>query len=603
MQRAAGDQDGGNRAATLVELGLEDVAGGEGVRVALELENVGLEKDRLEKVVDADLLLGGDVHEHVLATPLLGDDAVLGELLADLVGVGTRLVDLVDGDDDGHACGLRVVNRLDGLGHDAIVGSDDQDDDIGDLGTTGTHGGERLVTRGVDEGDDAVVDLDLGGANGLRDAASLALGDAGVADGVKQRGLAVVNVTHDGDDRGARQQVRGVVVEREGVLLLLAHDLDLTAQVVGDELDEVVGHRLGEGQRVAEKEQALDDVVGGNAEKLGELGDSGALRDLDRVELRQVLVVGDCLLDALLLGCLLGLLLAALLALLAAAGRLAAGLLDGGTGLLEDVLAVVLLRGTSHARVTVLAGLLAATRLVTLAALGSSALGAGLLAGNVHGLGARLLPAATAGGVVAATRVSRLGLGLRAGGLGGLLREDLLLLGNLVEQAGHGGNGLGGGVLHAVALGLLGGKALGLAALLLLGAPLGTALLLGGAALLLLGALGLAALLGSDALFLGLGLRLGLLGRLLFGLGLLGGLDLGRAGLEDRGELLLDHVDVRVLERGGRRGRGDLHVLEVTEHLLAGHAIFLGEDTDSGLCHVHYLPEVRRRFLGCWPMA
>ena len=72
VQGTAGHQHGSNRAAALVELSLEDVTGGKGVRVGLELEHVGLEQHGLEQVVDTDLLLGRDVDEHVLSAPLLG---------------------------------------------------------------------------------------------------------------------------------------------------------------------------------------------------------------------------------------------------------------------------------------------------------------------------------------------------------------------------------------------------------------------------------------------------------------------------------------------------------------------------------------------------
>ena len=95
-----------------------------------------------------------------------------------LLRVGALLVDLVDRDHDRHVGRLGVVERLDGLRHHAVVGRDHQDHDVGDLGTTGTHGGERLVTRGVDEGDLAllavVLGRDLVGADVLGDAAGLA---------------------------------------------------------------------------------------------------------------------------------------------------------------------------------------------------------------------------------------------------------------------------------------------------------------------------------------------------------------------------------------------------------------------------------------------
>ena len=115
-----------------------------------------------------------------------GMTAVLGELLAHAVGVGARLIDLVDGDDDGYAGGLGVIDRLDGLRHDAVVGGHDQDDDVGHLGAAGTHSRKGGVARGIDEGDLAVVDHDLRSADGLGDAARLAGSDAGMTDGVEQ---------------------------------------------------------------------------------------------------------------------------------------------------------------------------------------------------------------------------------------------------------------------------------------------------------------------------------------------------------------------------------------------------------------------------------
>ena len=106
LQRAALDEHGGDRTAALVELGLDDDTAGGGVGVGLELEDVGLEQDHLEQVVDVQALLRRDVDEDVGAAPLLRHDLVLGEHLANLLGVGAVLVDLVDRDDDRHAGGL-----------------------------------------------------------------------------------------------------------------------------------------------------------------------------------------------------------------------------------------------------------------------------------------------------------------------------------------------------------------------------------------------------------------------------------------------------------------------------------------------------------------
>ena len=79
------------------------------------------------------------------------------------------------------------------------------------LGAAGAHLREGFVARRVEEDDVAVVDRHLVGADVLRDAAGFALGDVRLADRVEQRGLAVVDVTHDRDDRGARDRSAGLM--------------------------------------------------------------------------------------------------------------------------------------------------------------------------------------------------------------------------------------------------------------------------------------------------------------------------------------------------------------------------------------------------------
>jgi hypothetical protein len=119
------------------------------VRVGPQVQGrVAGQHDRLEQLVEVELGLGRDVDEHRVAAVLLGHQAVLGELAPDLGRVGVRLVDLVDRDHDRHPGSLGVVERLDRLRHHAVVGCDHEDRDVGLLRTTGTHGGERLVTRG-----------------------------------------------------------------------------------------------------------------------------------------------------------------------------------------------------------------------------------------------------------------------------------------------------------------------------------------------------------------------------------------------------------------------------------------------------------------------
>ena len=192
-------------------------------------------------------------------------------------GLSILLID----DDDRHAGGLGVVDGLDGLRHDAVVGGHHDGGDVGDLGAAGAHGGEGGVTGRVDERDQLLVVLHLVGADVLRDAAGLAGRHGGVADGVEQARLAVVDVAHDGDDRGARLEVLGVVdgLDLElGLLVGGVRDLDFAREVGGEHLDGLVAERLRDGHHLAVAHERLDDLRRGDAEQLRDVLDGGARR-------------------------------------------------------------------------------------------------------------------------------------------------------------------------------------------------------------------------------------------------------------------------------------------------------------------------------------
>ena len=147
---------------------------------------------------------------HVLgfAAHLLDHDVVAQQFLTNPVRIGVRLVHLVDGDDDRRIGRLGVTDRLDRLRHDTVIGGNHQNDDIGDRGAARAHRGERLMARRVDEGDPvAGRQVHLIGADMLGDAAGLARRHIGRAQRVEQRGLAVVDMAHDGDHRRPHEQI------------------------------------------------------------------------------------------------------------------------------------------------------------------------------------------------------------------------------------------------------------------------------------------------------------------------------------------------------------------------------------------------------------
>ena len=176
-----------------IEFGFDDGTDSGTVGLGLLFVHIGDEADHLLEFVEVDVLLRGDFDELSVAALIGRLQATRGQLLDDAGRIGFGFVDFVDGDDDRHVGGAGVVDGLEGLGHDAVVGCNDDDDDVGDLGTAGPHAGEGLVAWGVEEDDLAAEgggvglgDFDLVGADVLGDASGFAAGDVGGADCVEQ---------------------------------------------------------------------------------------------------------------------------------------------------------------------------------------------------------------------------------------------------------------------------------------------------------------------------------------------------------------------------------------------------------------------------------
>ena len=332
-------QNGGDGALALVQTSLDNSALGTAVGVSLQLHDLSFQSDALQQVVDAHAGQSRDGDAGDIAAPVLGDDAVLGQALHHALRVGGGLIHLVHGHDELDVGGLGVVDGLDRLGHDAVIGGDDQNCNIGHVGTAGAHGGERLVARGIQESDEAVVDLDLICTDGLSDAAGLACSDVGLADSVQDTGLAVVNVAHDADDRGTGDEiVLRILLLGEQALLDGDVDflLDLGVELLGHqsggiEIDDVV-----DGMHLAHLHELGDDLAGLLLQAGSQLTDGDLIGDEDL----QLRIAGLFQLDALQtleLG--LALALLELLALaLAALGELLLVALRGGLAAVLGVL-------------------------------------------------------------------------------------------------------------------------------------------------------------------------------------------------------------------------------------------------------------------------
>ena len=206
-------QDRGDRATAAVQLGLDDRAhrGSIGVGLGFHIR-VRCQQDGFEQQVDAVASLGADRDQRHLAAVLLDDHAALGQLGLDPIGLAIRQIGLVERDHDGDFGSLGVVDGLDGLRHDTVVGGHDEDRDIGDLGTASPHRGEGLVAGRIEEDDASSVDGGLARTDVLGDATALAVSHRGLPDAVEQAGLAMIDVTHHGHDRGSLDELVGIIL-------------------------------------------------------------------------------------------------------------------------------------------------------------------------------------------------------------------------------------------------------------------------------------------------------------------------------------------------------------------------------------------------------
>ena len=138
------------------------------------------------------------------------------------------------------------------------------------------------MAGGVKEGYLLTVEINSVCADMLSNAARLGGGDIGVAYGIKERGLAVINVTHDNNDRVSRRKiflrVVGVVdypvLYRDNDLLL-----GLCAELGCDYRRGVVVNNLIDSRHNSEREQLLDNLGRSHLEHGGKVGDNYLIGD------------------------------------------------------------------------------------------------------------------------------------------------------------------------------------------------------------------------------------------------------------------------------------------------------------------------------------
>ncbi len=205
-----------------------------------------------------------------------------------------------------------MLDRLDRLRHYTVISRNDQDNDIRGLGTAGTHHCKRFVTRCIEKHYTtrlirivSVRHHHAVGTNVLSDAASLAFSHIFRTNGIEQRCLTVIDVSHHRDDRSSRK-FDVVRVSRDQLFeFLLDHHFferhkTQIKSVFESHLD---GHffadRLIERRKYTALDEKLNDVSRRNAQSLGKFANGCSLSKSNRADLG-LFTAADLIKDALL---------------------------------------------------------------------------------------------------------------------------------------------------------------------------------------------------------------------------------------------------------------------------------------------------------------
>ncbi len=184
-----------------------------------------------------------------------------------------------------------MVNGFDRLGHDAVVGGHDENDDVRHLGAARPHGREGFMARRIQKCDLLPVDRNSIGTDVLRDSACFALGHLRLPDRIQERRFPVIDMAHNGDDRRPGLQALIALTRlhhglQKFVPGLFDGDLDLDAGFFGNHRGRIHIHRLIEGEHLPHLHQLSHNVSRTLPDQLGEFLDGRPQRNLDALSPR-----------------------------------------------------------------------------------------------------------------------------------------------------------------------------------------------------------------------------------------------------------------------------------------------------------------------------
>src|SRR5471030_2036910 len=150
--------------------------------------------------------------------------------------------------------------------------------------TSGTHARKGFVTRRIEEGNGTARRFDVVSADVLRDPARFAGRHFGATNIVQQRGLTMVDVTHDGDHRCTRLRFEVsmlTLVGQQRFRIVLFGGVGFVAHLLDQDHRGFLIQHLVDGAHLAQFHQLLDDFGSLDGHLVRQLGHGDGFRHVD----------------------------------------------------------------------------------------------------------------------------------------------------------------------------------------------------------------------------------------------------------------------------------------------------------------------------------
>ena len=236
MQCAVLNQNSCEVTASFIQRGFNNGARSSFLWIRFQFKKVCFQQNLFEQLFHIGALLGRYLLALIFATPVFNQDVHIGQLFAYLFRISAGFVNFINGKNHWDTGCSRVVYCFDGLWHNGVIGSNNDNGEVCYLCSPGTHGCKCLVSRRIEKSDKpSVIELHTVSSNMLGYASGLTGNYIGIPYMVKQRCFSMIYVSHDCDNRRAFAQIAGLVFFLLNVILqICCNKFHLKSEFLGN---------------------------------------------------------------------------------------------------------------------------------------------------------------------------------------------------------------------------------------------------------------------------------------------------------------------------------------------------------------------------------